>query len=150
MEAEHFLRSLRERHARLFTSSDLADCWQGGDGLSAVISELEREETIEQVGAEAWLVLSHNVPNFSVPRIWSNRRLNNPEIIIALTVTNPSIQDITKLLLSYGLRRVRRTLEDLKVASDIDQALYETSDREIRNAWEGIRAAASLLLDARG
>ena len=77
-----------------------------------------------------------------VPRLWSNPGQDNPETVIAVTVANPTISDITRLILSYGSGRVGEVLEAMKSDCEIHPVTADLARRMINNSIAGIRAAA--------
>ncbi|HIJ62823.1 MAG TPA: hypothetical protein HPQ04_09050 [Rhodospirillaceae bacterium] len=110
--------------------------------LDRAMRRLAREKLVDRLGPGRWLVPTGEKPIMEVPRLWSNPGQDKPETVIAVTVANPTIADITRLILSYGSGRVGEVLDTMEDDREIHAASANLARRMINNSIAGIRAAA--------
>lgn len=81
-------------------------------------------------------------PDRAIPRAGSNPGLEDPDTIIGLTLAKPTLPDLTRTVLAYGLRRTERVLDRLAEDGDIPPPIVETDRRMLRNIRTGLVHAA--------
>lgn len=81
-------------------------------------------------------------PDFDVPRFWSNTSLKSAETIIALVLSKPTINDLTRTVLSYGPRQVLSVLQKLEEISELSPTRVESARNLLVPVIEGVADAA--------
>ncbi|MBV1692085.1 hypothetical protein KRR38_31550 [Novosphingobium sp. G106] len=82
------------------------------------------------------------VPMLDVPRFWSNRKLDDPDTIIALVLDKPTTEDLARTIVSYGPRRVIATLERLSRTGDLSAPRVERARSWLVPIIKGVADAA--------
>lgn len=144
--AQRLLRGFQQAGQQLVGRAELVRLYPTSD-VDQAMRTLVATGHAEELKPGFWLIPSGRIPVMDCPRWWSNRSLEDPEIIIDLTLSDPSISDMTRLVLSYGPNRVHRRLEALAVDAEIHPEIYQMSKRQLVNAWDGIRAAARIIAE---
>lgn len=106
------------------------------------IARLAKEGLVEKVDRGVWLRPTGKRPSFDVPRLWSNPSLEDPLTIAAIVVANPTLRDVTRILIAYGRTTVERALAAAKVDGAISPSVEATARRMIAAAWRGLADAA--------
>ncbi len=108
----------------------------GYDQVGRALRKLIAEDRIERVGRGLYRKLRRRQPRLSFSRPWSRPAGVADEIFIATVLANPSFEDIARLCLSFGGRRVRETMS--LSAAEIPPAVRAEAARMIANAERGI------------
>ena len=146
---QRLLRRLRQAGSQIASRSDVLRAAGQGDSPfpsrwpDRDMARLVKEGFATKLGRGVWLVPSGRKPAFDVPRTWSNRSLEDPDVLIALVLDNPTLGDVVRTLLSYGEDRVLRVLSLMEAAGEIDPHVAVGGRRMVANAMEGIRDAAN-------
>ncbi|GEM_PF-2828512 len=138
------LKHLADQRTALVTRRD-ALAVPGISDPDRALRRLVREGLVDKLDRGLWLVPSRIRPILEVPRLWSNPGQDSPDTIIAVTVANPTIGDITRLILAYGRTHVVAVLDAMLADGEIHPRIHALSARMIRNSMDGIRNAAHRL-----
>ena len=106
------------------------------------MARLATEGFVTKLNRGAWLLPSGFKPSFDIPRAWSNRSLDDPDVLIALVLDNPTLGDVVRTIFSYGEARVLGVLDAMEANDEIHPHVASIARRMVANAMEGIRNAA--------
>lgn len=84
----------------------------------------------------------NRVPEFDVPRFWSNSKLTDPDTIIALVLYKPTTEDLARTVVSYGPKRVLASLERLSKTGELPMPHAARARDWLEPIIEGIADAA--------
>lgn len=87
----------------------------------------------------------NSVPEFDVPRFWSNPKLDDPDTIIALVLEKPTTEDLARTVVAYGPRRVIAMLHRLSETGDIPALRVERARDWLVPIIKGVADAARQL-----
>jgi len=86
------------------------------------------------------------VPHYDVPRFWSNRKLCNPDTIIALVLEKPTTEDLARTVVAYGPKRVLSNLDKLSVEGELTPPFVARAHDWLIPVIKGIANAARELV----
>ena len=109
------------------------------DQVSRALRKLIADDKVERVGRGLYRRLTRHQPRLSFSRTWSRPSGVSDDVFIAAALANPSFEDLTRLCLSFGCRRIRETLSSFK--DEIPPAVRVEAARMIANAERGIADA---------
>lgn len=82
------------------------------------------------------------IPEFDVPRFWSNSQLISSETIIALVLSKPTVADLARTVVSYGPRQVFSVLQKLEDISELSPIRLASARDMLVPVIEGVADAA--------
>ena len=109
------------------------------DQVGRALRELIARDKVERVGRGLYRKLPCVQPRLSFSRTWSRPSGLPDEVFIASALANPSFEDLTRLCLSFGGRRLRGILSSIE--DEIPPAICAEAARMITNAEQGITDA---------
>jgi len=133
---------IRQDGRSLLTRSDILRLGREISHPDRAIARLVAEGVVDKLDRSLWFVPSGERPDFEVPRFWSNPELRDPLRISALVVRNPTVRDVTKILMAYGRKTVDAAFSAAKSEGALPPRVEATAVRMIDNAWKGIVDAA--------
>ena len=132
------LRRARDAGKRVYSRQELLALTGSISHPDRALARLAKEGAIEKLDRGVWLVPSLRRPQFDIPRFWSNPSLDDPLTISALVVKNPTMRDVTRLVLAYGSEPAERALRELESTDEITPSAAANSRRMVDNARRGL------------
>ena len=132
------LKRARDAGKQVYSRKDLLSLSGSISNPDRALARLAKEGAIEKLDRGVWLVPSQRRPQFDVPRFWSNPDLQDPLTISALVVKNPTMRDVTRMVLAYGTRPAELALCELESTLEISASVAAISRRMIDNAKRGL------------
>lgn len=133
---QQVLQHLQATGNLLFRQSDLA-CLDGYDHIDSTLQHLEENFFIERVEDGWWRLLPRRQPRLEVNRTWSKPSGVSDDILIAVTLTNPTVSDLARLVHVFGLRRLWRILAMLIETNEIHPKIAEVTSEMLDNIEKG-------------
>lgn len=85
------------------------------------------------------------IPQFDVPRYWSNPNLKDPDTIIALVLERPTTEDLARTIIAFGAQRVLDVFGRLLTEEEISQARAQHTEELLEPILKGVANAARQL-----
>lgn len=140
------LHDLRRSGATTVASGSLVGRYGSASTVSRALRKLVAAEKLEPIQYRLYRVLPEQEPRLAFNRAWSNPGgMFDADHLIAMTLSRPTFRDVARLCKSYGVRRVRRVLNDLEADKDVSSALASEWRHRLDNIEKGFRDAARRL-----
>lgn len=140
------IHDLRRSGALTVTPGTLVGRYGSAPAVSRALGKLVAAEKLDPVQRGLYRVLSEQEPRLAFNRAWSNPGGKfDADHLIAITLSRPTFKDVARLCKSYGVKRVRRVLNDLDTDKDIHPALASEWRHRLDNIEKGFRDAARRL-----
>lgn len=106
-----------------------------------LITSIDPVAGAEDLGHHVWLRPSGVRPDrFEEPRYWTSPTLQEPGTVISLVLLRPNVEDVTRIVLSYGTKCIQVTLQDLVARQELTTTTAKEAARMLDDAIAGIRA----------
>jgi len=140
------LHDLRRSGVTMVASGALFGRYGSASTVSRALRKLVIAEKLEPVERGLYRVLPEQEPRLAFNRAWSNPGGTfDADHLIAMTLSRPTFRDVARLCKSYGVRRVRRVLNDLEADKDVPSVLASEWRHRLDNIEQGFRDAARRL-----
>ncbi|WP_143266971.1 hypothetical protein [Azospirillum oryzae] len=140
------LHDLHRSGVATVASGALVGRYGSASTVSRALRKLVAAEKIEPIQRGLYRVLPEGEPRLAFNRAWSNPAGRfDPDHLIAMTLARPTFRDVARLCKAYGVRRVRRVLNDLEAEKDVPPVLASEWRHRLDNIEKGFRDAARRL-----
>ena len=120
----------------------LRDSLEGSGVTGGSVYGLTRDDLIAIARA---FPPSEELPQFDVPRFWSNPKLSDPDTIISLVLDRPTTEDLARTVVAFGAQRVLDIFERLQAQNAISDARAQHTASWLGPVMKGVANAARQL-----